>query len=303
MVFSPSKRLGLAVGLAAALGLLGAAGLAVALIVSQPIAFLTFLLIVFIGLSLALIAWIAFRCAGLAGARYVVSRNALIVIWGGRREVIPMGEVAALHAGRYLAEPVRVPWLRWPGCVVGRRAAAGQAPVEFFATTAAKPGLMFVEHSGGWLALSPSEPGKFLSTFEEMRALGVEDFVEAESIETGAGRWPLWRDRLALALIGAGGLALLALIAYLTLIFPALPDEMALRFAADGQPERFGPPAGLFILPVIGATAWVLNTLIGGALHRAAPQRAVAYLLFGAAAFVQALVWAAAIGLLTAGAA
>ena len=46
---------------------------------------------------------------------------------------------------------------------------------------------------------------------------------------------------------------------------------------------------------------WVLNTLGGLWLHQRDAERAGAYLLFGATVFVQALVWVAAIGLLTAG--
>jgi len=111
----------------------------------------------------------------------------------------------------------------------------------------------------------------------------------------------LWRDRLALALVGLGALSALLLTGYLISVYPQLPPQIALRFSASGQPDRFGAPTGLFILPVIAGLAWVLNTLWGVWLHQRDDERAGAYLLFGATVFVQALVWVAAIGLLTAG--
>jgi hypothetical protein len=44
-----------------------------------------------------------------------------------------------------------------------------------------------------------------------------------------------------------------------------------------------------------------VNTLGGAWLHRLETERQAAYLLLGATLFVQALVWVATIGLLTAG--
>ncbi|MGH2522300.1 MAG: DUF1648 domain-containing protein, partial [Anaerolineales bacterium] len=77
--------------------------------------------------------------------------------------------------------------------------------------------------------------------------------------------------------------------------------EFALHFDAQGEPDRFGPPAGLFILPLIAGLAWAANTLLGLWLYRRESERTGAYLLFGATVFVLALVWVAALGLLTAG--
>jgi hypothetical protein len=158
--------------------------------------------------------------------------------------------------------------------------------------------LVLLGYPGGWLAISPENPSAFLATLAELK---TEEVVEAESRSAQWLEWALWRDRLALGLIAAGGLALFALIAYLLIVYPQLPRVMALRFDGQGLPERFGPPGGLFLLPGIGALAWVFNTLGGAFLHRREAERPAAYLLFGATLFIQALLWVALIGLLTAG--
>ena len=73
------------------------------------------------------------------------------------------------------------------------------------------------------------------------------------------------------------------------------------EWPGQGQPDRFGPPTGLLILPAIAGLTWAVNTLGGAWLHRLETERQAAYLLLGATLFVQALVWVATIGLLTAG--
>jgi len=300
MVFSPPKSTGLAIGLGAITLTLALDAVLVALIRFAPLSFPTFIFICLLAASAPVLAWIAYRCYGLARARYVLSRNALVVEWGGRREVIPMEMIGEVRASAEVETVLRPPGITWPGCIVGRTRVPDFGDVEFLAA-ADQPGLVLLSYPGGWLAISPADSQTFLQSFAELRAEGVEDHVEPESIRPGLEQSALWRDRLALGLILVGGASVLALVGYLLAIFPQLPPEIALHFNAQSQPDRFGPPTGLFILPVIAGLAWALNTLGGLWLHRRETERAAAYLLLSATVFVQALVWVAAIGLLTAG--
>jgi hypothetical protein len=250
-----------------------------------------------------LLAWAAYRAGDLLRARYTVTAEALTIEWGGRREVIPLPDVEEARPAADFEGELRPPALSWPGYVKGTVQNPTLGAVEFLATTSEKPGLVMVGYPGGWLALSPPDPAKFLAVLAERRAEGNVLTVEARSLYPELPRWALWRDGLALGLIAVGGLALLALFGYLILIFPQLPPTIALRFDAQGQPIRFGRPTGLFTLTLIGLLAWGLNTALGTWLHRREAERAAAYLLFAAAVVVQALAWVAAIGLLTAGAA
>jgi hypothetical protein len=113
--------------------------------------------------------------------------------------------------------------------------------------------------------------------------------------------WPLWRDRLALALIAAGALIVLALTVYLLVIVPQLPPQIALRFDAQRQPVQFSAPEGLWLLAALAAAAWLVNTLLGALFYRREADRALAYVLFGATLFMAALAWGAILGLLTIG--
>jgi hypothetical protein len=304
MIFSPPKSTGLAFGLIAVALVLALDFALAALVRLAPLSFPTFVFLCLLLASAPVLGWIAYRCYGLIRARYVLSRNALVVEWGGRREVIPMGMIAEVRAGADVGSALRPNGITWPGCVVGRAAVPDLGEVEFLAADPSGLVLVGIGDAAGrpyWLAISPADPQAFLQAFADFRAEGVEDHVEPESARPGVEEWALWRDRLALGLIALGGASVLALVGYLLAIFPQLPPEIALHFNALGRPDRFGPPTGLFILPVIAGLAWALNTLGGVALHRAQAERAGAYLLFSAAVFVQALVWVAALGLLTAG--
>lgn len=301
MELQPPKSTGLAFGLGALLVWLALAAGSLALIVTRPLDPLSAALAALLTASAPLAVWLAYRGAGLLSARYRLTRNSLTVDWGGRREVIPLTEIEEAHSASEYAGTLRPPAWRWPGCVVGRVQQADLGAVEFLAVTAEKSRLVLLGYPGGWLALSPANPAAFLTALAERRAEGVEEPVEAETVLPELPQWALWQDRLALGLILAGAVALLALLGYFTLISPQLPAEMALRFDARGQPIRFGQPTGLITLVLIGAVAWGLNTAGGIWLHRRPADRALAYVLFGATVLVQALVWAAAVGLLTAG--
>src|SRR5258708_10007903 len=100
--------------------------------------------------------------------------------------------------------------------------------------------------------------------------------------------------------MGAGAAGALLLLGYLALISPQLPAQIALHFDASGLPDRFGPPAGLLILPAIAGLTWLVNTLGGLWLHRNNQERAATYLLLAATLFVQPLVWEASLAFLTA---
>jgi hypothetical protein len=302
MSFQPPKARGLGVGLGALVVLIGLGAACLALFPSLLPSPLAFVLVCVLIVVAPAIGWLSYRCLGLLSARYHIADSALTVEWGGRREVIPLAEVDEAHLATEFAGDLRPPVLNWPGCVTGRIQHPTLGAVEFLATTDEKGRLVLVGYSGGWLALSPADPQAFLAGLAERGPARIDEApVEAASEYPELSEWALWHDRLGLALIALGGLALLALFGYFIYIFPQLPPEIALRFNAQGQPVRFGPPIGIFTLTVIGAVAWGLNTAIGVALHRRQSERTAAYLLFGATLVVQALTWVAAINLLTAG--
>jgi hypothetical protein len=300
MIFKPSKTTGLAIGLAAAVVLAGLAAGALAYLRAAPFSFLAFLALCWLVVSLPALAFIAYRCYGLARGRYVLSRNALVVEWGWRRELIPMATIGAVRA---ITEPAAMAALRphgvnWPGCLVGQAHLPEGGPVEFLATTSAQ--LVVIQYGERRLALSPADPQAFVQAFSDLQAEGPSAVIEPESLAPDFPRWSLWQDQLALGLIAAGAASVVILWGYLLLVYPSLDPTLGLSLNAQGQFDRTGAPLNLFLLPLIAGATWAVNTLLGLLLRRRTAERPMAYLLFGATLFAQGLAWAAAVGLVAA---
>jgi hypothetical protein len=300
MSFTPPRTTGLALGL----GTLGVLVLldAICLITLRrgPMTWAGFAAFVCLLASLPAGAYIGLRTYELARARYTLSRDALGVTWGGWRVVLPLTQIAEARTAAGVEGRLWPRGLNWPGNLLGRGTAEGLGAVDFAASTG-KPGLVLLRHAEGWLALSPGDPQAFLAALTAAQEEGPEQAVAYEAEVPRYLHWELWQDRLALGLLGAGLTSVVLLLGYLALISPQLPPEIALHFNAAGTPDRFGPPAGLLILPLIAGLSWLVNGAIGVWLHASGRQRPATYLLLSASLFVQALVWVATVGLLTAG--
>lgn len=328
MKFEPDKTCGLQTGAGLLLGLAALAALAVFILASsQPSGPFSLVPLLVLGLSLPLLAWVGWRVYGLATARYQLDDDSLTVQWGRWRETIPLADIEDRHLAIEFEDELSPRGLNWPGLVVSQIDHPTLGAVQFLATTADKAGLVLLGYSDGWLALSPPDPAAFLEALrvrQSARPVPVGAEIETaeppdaplspphEEIAAPAAvrlslasldprAWPLWRDRLALGLIAAAGLATLALAVYLWVILPQLPAQIALRFDAQRQPIQFGAPAGLWSLVALATAAWLLNSLLGALFHRRAENRPLAYVLFGATVFLAALAWGATLGILTAG--
>jgi|SRR5579859_1201141 len=300
MVFSPPRTTGLLLGLGVVLVLLGLDAGFVLVLRGNPLSLAGFLSLVLLLVSLPVIGVVGYRTYGLLRSRYVLSRNAIVVEWGSRRIVLPMGMLDEVRRGAEVPADLRPRGLTWPGSVFGTGSVEGLGEVEFLAAVE-RPGLVLLRHAESWLAISPADPAAFLAALTAAREAGPQEEVEPESVVPAVQSSPLLHDRLALGLIGLGAAGAVLLLGYLALISPQLPAQIALHFDASGLPDRFGPPAGLLILPAIAGFTWLVNTLGSLWLHRNARERAAAYLLLVATLFVQTLVWVATLSLLTAG--
>ena len=104
------------------------------------------------------------------------------------------------------------------------------------------------------------------------------------------------KSRLVILGVFGGCLAVLALIGVLCFRFPSLPMLVPLHYDVMGAPDRLGPKAQVFITPLIGLLALLLNGMLGGVAYRR--ERMVSYLLWAGAILVQVLAWTAAAGIL-----
>ncbi|MCO6449473.1 MAG: DUF1648 domain-containing protein [Caldilineales bacterium] len=229
-----------------------------------------------------LLAVLLYRLWELRSLDYWIDRDALRVLWAGETVIIPLDAIQSLDT-----QPVGVNlshrWWKWPAGWVqpvnaGVRLAA-------YASHGPSEGLLVNTNRRSYL-LTPDSIPDFTQAIAERQQFGAMRKLE-EKVET-----PFWRqhwvvkERLGQALIVAGLLLGLLLLANIIWRFPMLPAEIPLHFNAAGVPDRMAARSSLFILPIITLLMWALNVVLGIFFYDRG-QRLAAYLLWGNAILIQ----------------
>jgi len=262
-----------------------------------PVSVFTFVLAVLVMVTLPVIALLAYWLIGLNRSVYGLDRNLLIIRWGAVQQVIPMASIRqVLHGSEIAGKVRRFRGGRWPGHWVGQAQVDELGTTLFYAAGGLDQQLVIVT-PGLAYAITPRDVTGFVEAFEQRQKMGPTQEVTQVSVRPEIFDWSLWSDRLAIGLVSATVVACLLLFGYTCLRFPDLAPRVALHFDAAGLPDRFGPRAQVFLLPVIGLMSLGANVVIGLPLYLR--DRVGAYLLWGGALVVQALAWVAAVGVLS----
>lgn len=275
--------------------LLGNAAL-VGLAASRPVTFGTFIVGVASALGVLLVGLIAYWVYGLAGASYTLDRNALIIHWGTSRQIVPAGAIERVFSGDELEGDVHFYGGRWPGHWVGYGELEKGGPTLFYATQPL-PDQIFIATPGLTYAVSPARRDEFLETLRQRLQMGPTQAVDQSTHRPSILDWHIWQDWLGLSLLGVGTLALVTLLALVSYRFPSLPTLIPLHFGPSGVPDRLGPRAEVFRIPLIGFLALLFNGSLGSILY--GRSRVASYMLWGAAILIQLLVWTATLGILS----
>jgi hypothetical protein len=272
-------------GMLAILGILGADALMVRFLLARPVDGATFLGGLWVLGSFMLVIYLGSRVLGLLTMQYWVDRDAVTLVWGATRQIVPIGQIERVQVdlGDRPHDPPR-PW-HWP-CPYRRRFHCdGIGVVNAYATRDLRDLLILVtsEESFG---LSPANAGAFVAALQERYALGPARARRTELKRPPLWTWRLWRDRTALCLVMAGLLGVLLLFGVFCFRLPGLPADLPLHYDINGLPDRIAPKANLVVLPLIGFISWFLN-LVWGIWIYSRVQRQGAYLLWGGAVVVQ----------------
>jgi hypothetical protein len=272
-------------GILAMLGLVLADAAMAFAVLHRPVDGLSFLLGLWILLSLLILVYLGYRTLGAFTLEYWVDRDVVTLVWGPTRQTVPVGQIRRVLVGGGSSQVRSAgPW-HWP-CPDRRRLVCSDLGiVNSYATRPLDQQLILVT-SGESYGLSPADPNRFMKALQDRYALGVGRALQPELRRPPVWTWPLWRDRVALVLIAAGLLGLLVMFGMLCFRFPALSSDLPLHFDVSGIPDRIAPKSGLFALTLIGLIAWVFNLVVGIWLYRRV-QRGAAYLLWGGAVVVQ----------------
>ena len=267
----------------------------ISLAAMRPLSVGTFIIGLAVLFSLGLLALIGYWLHGLARSAYLLDRNALVIKWGLTEQIIPTTQIDRVLVGEEIEGRIQFYGGIWPSHCVGYGEVPDAGPALFYATVPPR-NQIYIVTPGLTYGISPADREAFLESLQKRLQMGPTQLVEQSSKRPGFLDWPIWQDLLGLGLLAIGFLALLALIGLLCFKFPTLPRLVPLHFDAAGNPDRLGPRTQVFIIPLIGLLALLLNSVLGGLAYQR--ERVASYLLWGGSVLIHVLVWTAAIGVL-----
>jgi hypothetical protein len=290
--------LGIAVGLTAVMIGLGALIATIGgLSVQQPIPLLTLGLGAALLLLLVVLALVLYWSIAALWLRYRVDRNGLIIWWGASKLIVPMERIQAVMPGPEIATDgdEALAWIAFRGVRwAGLRAGSGRLSNDTLArayTTSPLARTTFVQTPDHAYIVSPRDPGAFIKAWRVRRVLGPTRHWREEEQRAWPFDLPIWRDRVAWALIGLSLLTNLALHIYLSFVFDRLPAILSFHFDVLGRVDRIASRTEILRLPQVALLMLLLDLGVGFFVYRW--ERTAAYLIWGGGLVLQWLVWGA----------
>lgn len=273
--FLPPRRTGVLIQGAMALWFLAAGGYFFFMAV-QDQAGLDFMLHMVISLVLlAPLPVILYRLYALISSTYTLRRDGLRIRWGLRREDVPLNDIEWIRPANELGFRLPLPWLRWPGSLIGSRKVSELGLVEFMSADMAH--MLLVATSEKVFAISPENTSAFMMLFHQMNELGSLAPLEAQSVYPTLLIGRVWEDRKARMMVIISfviGLVLLAVDAIAVTRLDVIPWIGAGTTA---------PAERLLLLPILDGLIWLVDLVMGTLLFpRGGDMPLAAYLLWGA---------------------
>jgi hypothetical protein len=248
-------------------------------------------------LDLLVLALFVYWSVAVLRLRYRLDRNGLVIHWGASRLVVPMERIESIKLGSEIGEPAGggPGWLAfrgvgWAGLRAGRARFADGKPARVFITgPLARSTVVFTRDSA--YIVSPRDPDAFIQAWRARQPLGPTQHWREEEQRAPLFALSIWRDRLALVLMGLGLLVNLALHVYMTLFFDQWPDMLSFHFNVFGQVDRIANRTAILRFPQLAVLMLALDLGLGFLIYRR--QRVAAYLVWGGGLVLQLLVWGA----------
>ena len=292
------KRIGTQTGLLLVLVLIVIIFAAIGVASSQPIGPITFIMVLLIVIALPLIGLLAYELFGLARSAYALDRNMLTIDWGPIRQVVPTDAIQRILLGTEVTGSItRFRGWRWPGLMHGQAEVPDVGLTLFYAPASLKNQLIVVTPTLAY-AIAPADPAGFIDSIKARYELGPTQAVTQTTQHPPLFDWPLWRDRLAQGFGALSVVMVLGLFAFVCFRFPDLPARLPLHYSVEGLADRVGPASDVFILPLIGLLALLVNVMFGAVAYTR--ERMASYVVWGGTLLVQLLLWVSAINLLRA---
>ncbi|HBO33737.1 MAG TPA: hypothetical protein DD636_03210 [Anaerolineaceae bacterium] len=271
--FSPQKGKSLAIN-----------GVVAALLIAAILFFLIsgsmrgqgWLSIVFIGVGLLLLVPLAlaiYRIITISTTIYSLSRDALEVKWGLRRELIPMREITWVHPVSDFETPLPLGFTLVKGSYYVETSIKGLGKTLFVAT--APEQMVLIKLSEAYLVISPKDKLAFTEDYKQLSQLGSLQSIQPESENLRMLWGRVMDERVAKRLLLGGAISFFVLLISTAII-------VGLQQQVVWVSMETVPSSRLFLLALIGLFFSILNTLIGLFLYlQERAGKTVVYLILG----------------------
>ena len=161
---------------------------------------------------------LGYRLYALVNAVYILRREGLMIRWGLRREDIPLASIEWMRPANEIGFRLPLPWLRWPGAVIGRREVSELGQVEYLSADVRH--MILVATPGRVFAVSPEDIKGFTATFQRVNELGSLTVLDAQSVYPSVFIGRVWEDALSRWLIAGSFLIGLILLVAVVIAVP-----------------------------------------------------------------------------------
>lgn len=253
----------------------------------------SFLMVLALSASVPLLAHLAYRTWGSFNLSYRLDRDALHIHWAATHQIVPLQAIRrVIRSGKEVGG-----WtpLYWPTPFVRPGKGQRSRRLERFATRPL-PNCLLLETDDAIFALSPARSDAFLEALEMYNQLGPIQPLAVERKRPLLGTANLF-DWASLSLAGLSILGILILFGVLMVQYPSLPERLVFHYNSDGVPDSIRAKTSLFMLPIIGLLAFLINGA-GSVWMAYRRQQLGVYLLWGGTLTVQLLVLLALLSLI-----
>lgn len=291
-VFYPFRRNGLLLHIGIALVLAAGSGVCfwqLSLQQGQP----SFLWLLLAGILLLFpLPLLLYNIYGLFSASYTLERDGLRLRWGLRAEDIPLQDIEWLRNAEELGFALPLPFIRFPGAILGTRNVEGLGKVEFLAADAQN--LLLVATPQRVFVISPADQRAFERAFRRSTEMGSLSPMLAYSTQPVVFLRQILADRAVRVLLAVSAFLLIALLVVVALQLPGR-ELISLGFDSKGLPREPGPAQQLLLLPLMGAVVLTADLLAGVILYHRWKQHLIAYFLWASSGLTSLLLIIAAL--------
>lgn len=232
-------------------------------------------------LALVPLPFFAYRTYALWRADYILDRDSLELRWGLRDEDIPLSDIEWVRPAIDLTVPLRLPWTRIPGAILGLRRHPDMGVVEFMASQVND--LLLVGTAKRVYAISPEDAAKFVETFARIIEMGSLTPAEAKSVYPSFIFSRAWENAAARFLFLLGLFMNVGLLIWVSLSIPA-QNQITLGFAPSGAPLPPSPAENLILLPVISTLLFFGGLIAGLYFYRWEDHQVLALIIWTSSA-------------------